>query len=845
VSANAGSGNIVTKSMDFSRVFPVIADRKGEPFANGTHIITASAGTLATSLNLLELGGVAMIRDDFAWQSAESSINGPIVIPQAWHNFVDATLAKGIEPLVILAYGNTNYASIDPGMRNRGIPVTDTGRKAFARFALKLIEEMYPKGVRYFEVWNEPNHVGGGTAPFNPNGATAADYTALLKEVYESIDRDLYPDIKILSASTAPFNNLTDTVFIKGMLDAGAAPYIDILSVHPYTYSGGASAEDRNLVYWLNQADALIKQYNNGESVPIWVTEIGWPTHVGDGNGVSEEVSASYMVRSFTQMLSLDYIGKLVWYDFMNDGNRPDYNENNFGTVRNSSDPVLPWGAKASYVAQNVMANLLYKAEYVSSTTGGSEYSYRFKRADGKDVIVAWNTAAERSVNVTVGNGEFKVYDMYGNETTVQVNNGEINVVISKIPIYIVGDMSGALISDPELLKFTPAYENGEWFIEANIKNSTDEPMSGTVRITAPAALQSDAVAFDSIPADSAAKILIPVSDPGLELYNITVRADITDYGIVTENRATSFLRAEKVSTPIIIDGVLDPDEWSGAQEIVLDRADQTRSGASATQQMQNWGGPDDLSAKIYLKWDDDNLYMAVEVKDDIHSQTRTGGNTWMGDSVQFTFDQGRAAGINSQGFSHVVMALTDAGAVENWRVESAHGGADSAVPDYLIETVIVRDDETGITVYEAAISWELLGGTGMAAKTNSLFGFSLLVNDNDGPARRGWIQYMDGIGFGGRNPNLFGDLILAGETKVPEPTLVSAAPAAKVAKLNGSRNDLTITVTELYSDGSEIEITATISINNNAAGTYEVGGYKVYVDTKGNDQIRACYIVE
>ena len=39
--------------------------------------------------------------------------------------------------------------------------------------------------------------------------------------------------------------------------------------------------------------------------------------------------------------------------------------------------------------------------------------------------------------------------------------------------------------------------------------------------------------------------------------------------------------------------------------------------------------------------------------------------------------------------------------------------------------------------------------------------------------------------------------------------------------------------------------ITKTLKINNNAAGAYEVGGYKVYVDTKGNDQIRACYIVE
>jgi len=74
---------------------------------------------------------------------------------------------------------------------------------------------------------------------------------------------------------------------------------------------------------------------------------------------------------------------------------------------------------------------------------------------------------------------------------------------------------------------------------------------------------------------------------------------------------------------------------------------------------------------------------------------------------------------------------------------------------------------------------------------------------------------------------------------------LVSATPSASVNKLNGNQNDLTITITEQYADGSEKLITKTIRISNNAAGTYEVDGYRVYVDTKGNDQIRACYLVD
>ena len=71
------------------------------------------------------------------------------------------------------------------------------------------------------------------------------------------------------------------------------------------------------------------------------------------------------------------------------------------------------------------------------------------------------------------------------------------------------------------------------------------------------------------------------------------------------------------------------------------------------------------------------------------------------------------------------------------------------------------------------------------------------------------------------------------------------AFPEAWVTKLNGNKNNLTITVTEVYDDGTTTADTAVFEIANNAAGTYNVGSYKVYVDTKGNVQVRACYIVE
>ena len=74
---------------------------------------------------------------------------------------------------------------------------------------------------------------------------------------------------------------------------------------------------------------------------------------------------------------------------------------------------------------------------------------------------------------------------------------------------------------------------------------------------------------------------------------------------------------------------------------------------------------------------------------------------------------------------------------------------------------------------------------------------------------------------------------------------VIKATPSAEVIKLNGNKNTLIITVKEIHAGGEISTLVVNFSIDNNAAATYVVGPYKVYVDTKGNTQIRECYIVK
>ncbi len=84
--------------------------------------------------------------------------------------------------------------------------------------------------------------------------------------------------------------------------------------------------------------------------------------------------------------------------------------------------------------------------------------------------------------------------------------------------------------------------------------------------------------------------------------------------------------------TPSTIDGDLSDWNLDAMTPAVLDVAEQLNTGQDA------WDGPDDLSGEFYMLWDDDNIYMAVIVKDDTLSQNKSGGDIWNADAVEVFF---------------------------------------------------------------------------------------------------------------------------------------------------------------------------------------------------------------
>ena len=76
-----------------------------------------------------------------------------------------------------------------------------------------------------------------------------------------------------------------------------------------------------------------------------------------------------------------------------------------------------------------------------------------------------------------------------------------------------------------------------------------------------------------------------------------------------------------------------------------------------------------------------------------------------------------------------------------------------------LKQLAIVRDGPAKVTRYEVAMPWPALGFKGSPA--GKWMGLNVLINDNDGQGRKGWLEWSPGIGYS-VDPGLYPKVWLA-----------------------------------------------------------------------------------
>lgn len=275
-----------------------------------------------------------------------------------------------------------------------------------------------------------------------------------------------------------------------------------------------------------------------------------------------------------------------------------------------------------------------------------------------------------------------------------------------------------------------------------SIANQSKQPFNGSLQVTyetkqGPQIFTTD---INQLEPGTSSEITIP------ELINgkRTVKGyDASGKLLHSSEDIFHALQIDKPQRHIQMDG--DLKEWSHPTRFEVEDV-----------KMKDWSGPDDARATGLLGWDSYNLYIALEVTDDQHVQPSSGSEIWSGDGVQFAIAIADENGSNPSEYHEMGIAMDDKGRVSKWRWITPEG---FNIADFFeTELAITRKEQT--TVYEAAIPWNELTLDTTLVKPGMKLKFSLLVNDNDGEGRKGWLEFNSGIGTA-KDINAFGDIYL------------------------------------------------------------------------------------
>lgn len=310
-------------------------------FAEGSSLPDRTDAELAAELDGMVASGARLLRIDVDWWLVQET-------PTAWNwgpidRIVDAARARGLAVLGMIGY--TPPWARPPGTTDKHPPSKPAEYASFARSAVRRYA---PRGVRHWEIWNEPN-ISGFWKP-SPN---AARYTALVKAAYPRI-KAADPGATVLAGATSPAPNdgtqIDEVTFMQQVYAAGAAGSFDAWSHHPYTHPAPPGNVHPDCAWYQiygskpNMREVMAAQGDGAKK--IWGTEYGPPTS-GTPGSVSEATQAAWVTEAYRLWNSYDWAGPLFWYadrDQLPTGASGEA-WNYYGLLREDFSPKPAWNA--------------------------------------------------------------------------------------------------------------------------------------------------------------------------------------------------------------------------------------------------------------------------------------------------------------------------------------------------------------------------------------------------------------------------------------------------------------------------------------------------------------------
>lgn len=296
----------------------------------GVHMMFDGPAEVDEQFDLMSRMRVQIVRVDFDWSAIEE-LRGQY--DWAYTDMmVDEASSRGMRILALLTY--TPGWARPSGTTSHAAPTRATD---FADFAKIAAARYSSRGVRTWEVWNEPN-----SSDYWQPRPDIDRYGVLFRTAAAAI-RDMDSDATLITGGltrgtdTGDGRRISQATFLKGMYRNGAAKSANAIGVHPYSFphfpSPGTS-NDRIVGAFadLPTLHALMREEGDADKL-LWATEFGAATGTA-ADAVSERDQADSLLDARRLARLWDWMGPLIFYELRDSGTDVADLEQNFGVLR-------------------------------------------------------------------------------------------------------------------------------------------------------------------------------------------------------------------------------------------------------------------------------------------------------------------------------------------------------------------------------------------------------------------------------------------------------------------------------------------------------------------------------
>lgn len=647
--------------------------------------------------------GIRSIRCTTAWLEIQPS-------PDKWDfRLLDEKLAllagSGIRLRSTLAY-TPPWAALPPTKNRRESRNRLPSPSAWHTYVETLVKR-YGKLIEFYEVWNEPDLRGFADFP-------AEKFAELQCSAFKII-KSISPELPVASggfATVRPEHESGKTLKFHEKTLELARKSFDIHSYHEHGSFG-------NYPYLLDHIFLPMRR-KYGITQP-WIAS---ETAIHSANG-NEVLQAETLFKKLFFSWSRGAVG-YTWYNLINSGNNPKYGEHNFGMLTRGLEPKFVYGI------YNMITRTYREATFLRQLTAEEPYQFLFRTP--KELLLAcWNHSGKEGSRIffleSDAAGAERI-DLFGNRTSAaHIGGGTF-------------------------------YEIGRFGSTLALKSATK---TGMPRLVAELVLPPNRIPGNAV------SMSLRLTNPGKEPQRLQLvpesairqlPAEVTLHGgetrelpvALVDSPVAELIAAIKIvgngwPEPLRVSGVIRQARVIPPGRINVNRKPdfQLKSYSDLVTPWENdpatahliWRDAWDLSAQIWLGSDGTNFLLRVNVEDDLHAPACSPERIWNGDSVQF------ALAFSGQN-GYFELGAAENGGKPRTGVWQVPAGFLPETVHRMIQTDIRRSGTK--TVYQFQIPWQAFGADAKLRAQG--VHFNLIVNDNDGEQRKGWLQVAPGLGI-------------------------------------------------------------------------------------------------